>query len=135
MRNKGYPAGAVPITDGIIFEAIMELKDVCSIVGAKLSEVIKEQFPNFHIEGPRLLWAISGVESTYGTDKRTRFEKSLWDRWSNTKDARLQRWISEHKTRIVTSFGPWQILGVVALELGFDENLSLYLLILPEVSA
>lgn len=78
------------------------------------------------IEGDRLLWAISGQESSFGADCGPRFEPGYWDgeESRNPEQAALN---TKYGRAAAMSYGPWQIMYVNGWRYGTPDDLNLNL--------
>ena len=66
------------------------------------------------IDGARLLWALSGRESSFGANCKPRHEKSLHDLALAGTNAQLNALTKQWGCDAHSSFGPWQILLINA---------------------
>lgn len=71
------------------------------------------------IDGARLLYALSGNESSFGTNCRPRFEPAYFT-GRYAKNATMQELIGLYGEDAAKSYGPWQILPINAI--GFSPK-------------
>lgn len=77
---------------------------------------------------PRFLYALSGVESNYGRNNKPRFEAAYAPGGRYFTNELLQRKHIEYSNDASCSWGPWQIMYIVAAEYGYEsEPLHLHL--------
>lgn len=84
----------------------------------KFADYLK--FP-FEIDKLQFLFALSGVESSFGKNNKPRYEPAygqggLYFR----RSIALQREVAMYGRDAASSWGPWQILHIVAVEYGYD---------------
>lgn len=61
------------------------------------------------IDGVKLLWALSGCESSFGKDVTPRYEPA-YDAGGELVDAVQQKLLEEYGKQAAASYGPWQIM-------------------------
>lgn len=64
------------------------------------------------INGVRLLWALAGCESSFGSNTKPRHEQHYHDLAASGKNAELVRLTRQYGCDAHSSFGPWQELLV-----------------------
>ncbi len=98
-----------------------EIDQVCEELAPKL------QF-SFGLDKVSILMALSGVESSFGTNNRPRFEPAYAPNGHYYKRSeKLRALVEKYGEDASCSWGPWQILACVADELGYEgdpKNLS-----------
>jgi hypothetical protein len=97
----------------------MSLRDTCHAFGAALTLPL-EAFEGTPVEGARLLWALAGVESTYGRDREVaRLEPAYQPGGSVYRGSSAIRELWGHYGALAAcSFGTWQMMAPTARELG-----------------
>lgn len=64
------------------------------------------------INGPRLLWALSGCESSFGLNATPRHEPAYDAGGAYAANAEMAKLLAEFGSAAACSYGPWQILLV-----------------------
>ena len=86
---------------------------LCCQFGPSLSLDGTDDGQGNKIDGARLLWAISGCESSFGADCKPRHE-SAYDvgGYYYNRDKRTQGAVNQWGRDAACSFGPWQVLCI-----------------------
>lgn len=80
----------------------------------------------FKIDVTKFLIALSGVESSFGKNNVRRFEKAYFTGGIYYKNSpKLQDEVKKYGEDAACSWGPWQILHIVACEYGYKEHPTL----------
>ena len=74
---------------------------------------------SFGLSKAAILTALAGVESSFGENNKPRFEPSYAPDGTYFKAPHLQKLYEQYGRDAACSFGPWQIMAVRALELGY----------------
>lgn len=91
------------------------LADLCRRYGAKLLLTGCEDTQGKPLDGPRLLWAISGCESEFGRDCKPRFEPGYYlDGGYYRKSEQVRQVVNLYGRAGACSYGPWQVLAINA---------------------
>lgn len=72
-----------------------------------------------HIENDLFLLALSGVETTFGTNNKPRFERAYSPEGKYGTSDQMKHLYPLYGTDACCSYGPWQILFVTAYSLGY----------------
>jgi hypothetical protein len=82
----------------------------------------------YPLDGVKLLWALSGEESSFGANCGPRLEPSYWD-GENSKSGLQTELNKQYGMAAAKSYGPWQIMYVNCYLLGtpqqIDEDINL----------
>lgn len=97
------------------------LWDVCSRFGDALTgKVTHESHP---VNGPALLWAIAGTESTFGRDRLyARRERAYAPPRGKYYTDQVRALYQQYGDLVPCSYGSFQVLYVTAWELGFRRH-------------
>lgn len=79
----------------------------------------------YPLDGAKLMWALSGEESTFGADCGPRFEPAYW----NHPSVAQKPLNAEYGQAAAMSYGPWQVMYVNCVKFGtpgeIDGNINL----------
>jgi hypothetical protein len=101
-----------------------ELVRLCLVYGATLEPDLRgsdDELGN-EIDGPRMLWAIAGRESSFGKNLGPRFEPAYYiggKLWMRSLE--LQAGVSKYGRAFACSYGPLQIMAVNAKGFSLEE--------------
>lgn len=100
----------------------MNLREACNAFGASLTGIVTHN--GQPVDGPLMLWAISGNESSFGRERehvRAEPAYSPGGRYY-LQSPDLQAYYKRFGVLACASFGSFQIMSVTAKELGFAGN-------------
>lgn len=104
---------ASDLTSG--FVSTKELSDICRELAPRISN-------SFGLDKPALLMALSGNESSFGKNNVPRFEPAFAPGGKYFKNVQLQGLYKICGALACCSWGPFQIMAIRALELGYDGH-------------
>jgi hypothetical protein len=92
-----------------------------------LKQLIREYAPQLHVQDTdidpeRCLAALLSNESNFGKNTKPRVEKVYLPGGKYSKTALVKKAYKEYGESAASSLGPWQIMYVTALELGFKGS-------------
>lgn len=99
----------------------MSLRETCRMFGDRLPPLTHDEQP---VDGARLLWAIAGVESSYGAQREfARIEPAYQPGGSMYRGSENVRALwHRYGALAACSYGTWQMMAATAAELGFSGH-------------
>lgn len=110
VPNASPPLNPKPLLAKIPRETVAEL---CQQFGSLIPLAETDDGSGHPIDGAKLLWAISGCESTFGDHCEPRFERAYYSGgYYYLRDKRIRQAVQMWGRDAACSYGPWQVLCI-----------------------
>ena len=110
VPNQAQPLNPKPLLTKIPRETVAEL---CHQFGFLIPLADTDDGSGHAIDGAKLLWAISGCESTFGDHCEPRFERAYYSGgYYYLRDKRIRQAVQAWGRDAACSYGPWQVLCI-----------------------